>query len=96
MASGKTMIAGVAWQQHVGVSAVEVQIDGGAWQKASFASAVSNDTWVQWSLPWDAPAGEHTIRCRAISTAGETQTSQQAPPAPDGATGWDERQVSVG
>ena len=93
--SGETVIAGVAWQQHVGVAGVEVQIDDGAWQEASLATAISEDTWVQWSLPWTATAGDHLIRCRAISATGEVQTSEHAPVVPDGATGWHERFVQV-
>ncbi|MDQ1175940.1 molybdopterin-dependent oxidoreductase [Microbacterium sp. SORGH_AS_0421] len=93
--AGDTVIAGVAWQTHVGVSGVEVQIDDGPWQAATLATAISADTWVQWSLPWNATSGSHTIRCRAISADGQTQTSDVAAPAPDGATGWDERTVSV-
>lgn len=87
--AGETVIAGVAWQQHVGVAGVEVKIDDGPWQQAELATAISDDTWVQWSIPWNATdAGQHTIRCRATNVNGETQTSDQAPPAPDGATGW--------
>ncbi|QPE04319.1 molybdopterin-dependent oxidoreductase [Microbacterium schleiferi] len=86
---GETVIAGVAWQQHVGVAGVEVKIDDGPWQQAELATAISDDTWVQWSIPWDATdPGQHTIRCRATNVDGETQTSDQAPPAPNGATGW--------
>ncbi|MFF7682153.1 molybdopterin-dependent oxidoreductase [Microbacterium sp. NPDC007973] len=92
---GSTVIAGVAWHNHVGVAGVEVQIDDGPWQPATLATAVSADTWVQWSLPWEATSGLHTARCRAISADGSTQTSDQAPPAPDGATGWDEATISV-
>ncbi|GAA1952270.1 molybdopterin-dependent oxidoreductase [Microbacterium aquimaris] len=95
LAAGDTMIAGMAWQPHTGVEAVEVQIDDGDWQAASLATAISDDTWVQWSLPWTAEPGDHTVRCRAISNDGQTQTSDTAPPAPDGATGWHEVQVSV-
>lgn len=94
--AGSAVIAGVAWQTHVGVSGVEVQIDDGPWQSATLATAISTDTWVQWSLPWVAAAGEHTLRCRATSTAGETQTETRTPPAPDGATGWSEVRVTVG
>ncbi len=36
---GDTVIAGVAWQPHAGVSAVEVQVDGGPWQRAELAPA---------------------------------------------------------
>lgn len=86
--AGETVIAGVAWHQHVGVAGVEVQIDDGPWQQAELATAISDDTWVQWSMPWSATSGQHTIRCRATSADGETQTSAQAPPAPNGATGW--------
>jgi len=95
VAAGDTVIAGVAWQTHVGVSGVEVQVDDGPWQKATLATAISADTWVQWSLPWNAESGSHVIRCRAVSATGETQTSDTAAPAPDGATGWDQRTVSV-
>ncbi len=54
VAAGDAVIAGVAWHNHVGVAGVEVQIDDGPWQPATLASAISADTWVQWSLPWDA------------------------------------------
>jgi DMSO/TMAO reductase YedYZ molybdopterin-dependent catalytic subunit len=93
--AGNVMLAGVAWQQHVGVSGVEVQIDNGPWQKAELATAISDDTWVQWRLPWTATSGSHTVQCRATSATGEQQTSTQAPPAPDGASGWHQIAVSV-
>jgi DMSO/TMAO reductase YedYZ molybdopterin-dependent catalytic subunit len=93
--AGDTVIAGVAWQQHVGVTKVEVQIDDDGWREARLAPAISDDTWVQWSLPWTATTGEHVLRCRATSASGEVQTSDQAPPAPDGATGWHQRTVTV-
>ncbi|MBN9176572.1 MAG: molybdopterin-dependent oxidoreductase [Microbacterium sp.] len=93
--AGDAVIAGVAWQQHVGVAGVEVQVDDGEWQAATLASAVSGDTWVQWSLPWRATSGIHTLRCRAISATGETQTSTVTGVVPDGATGWHEVRVQV-
>ncbi|WP_435746244.1 molybdopterin-dependent oxidoreductase [Microbacterium sp. PMB16] len=93
---GETMIAGMAWQQHVGIDAVEVRIDGGTWQRADLAETISDDTWVQWSLPWTAESGQHTIECRALSADGETQTADRAAPAPDGAQGWHRVEVSVG
>ncbi len=94
--AGDTVIAGVAWQQHVGVAGVEVQVDDGPWQTAALASAVSGDTWVQWSLAWRATTGIHTIRCRAASATGETQTGTVTGVVPDGATGWHEVRVEVG
>lgn len=95
VAAGSTVIAGVAWHNHVGIAGVEVQIDDGPWIPAQLATAISADTWVQWSVPWDATSGTHTVRCRATSATGELQTEQRAAPAPDGATGWDELTVSV-
>lgn len=93
--SGETVIAGMAWQQHVGVAGVEVRIDDGEWQRAELAEAISADTWVQWRLPWTAESGRHAIECRAISDDGETQTDQPAAPAPDGAQGWHRVDVTV-
>jgi len=95
VSAGDTVIAGVAWQPHAGVSAVEVQVDDGPWQRAELAPAISADTWVQWRLPWKASAGQRTIRCRAIGADGTVQTAQTAPPAPDGATGWHTIGVTV-
>lgn len=84
---GESAIAGVAWQPGAGVSAVEVQIDDGPWERAEMASALSDDTWVQWRLPWRAEPGDHRIRCRAIAADSTVQTDAIAPPAPDGASG---------
>ncbi|MDR7183669.1 DMSO/TMAO reductase YedYZ molybdopterin-dependent catalytic subunit [Microbacterium trichothecenolyticum] len=95
LSAGETTIAGVAWQQHVGIAKVEVQVDGGPWREAALASAISDDTWVQWSIPWTAERGAHEIRCRATSTAGELQTETDAWPAPDGATGWQQLNIDV-
>ncbi|MFT4306752.1 MAG: molybdopterin-dependent oxidoreductase, partial [Microbacterium sp.] len=93
--AGSAVIAGVAWQQHTGVAGVEVQVDDGAWQQATLATAISDDTWVQWTLPWEPASGTHTIRCRATNADGQTQTAVVAAPAPDGATGWHEISVTV-
>jgi hypothetical protein len=95
LASGPITVAGVAWQQHVGVSGVEVQVDDGPWHAADLAPAISVDTWVQWRYEWDASPGSHTLRVRAIGADGETQTSKRQGVIPDGATGLHERTVSV-
>ncbi|MFB7894477.1 molybdopterin-dependent oxidoreductase [Microbacterium sp. NPDC056044] len=95
LSAGDTMIAGVAWQQHVGIQKVEVQVDDGPWREAALASAISDDTWVQWSIPWTAERGSHAIRCRATNANGERQTETDAFPAPDGATGWQQLNIDV-
>ncbi|RFA16233.1 oxidoreductase [Subtercola boreus] len=95
LSAGTIPIAGVAWAQHTGVQGVEVQVDGGDWQKATLADAISADTWRQWVLQWDAPSGDHAISVRATDDGGYTQTSDEAPPAPDGSTGWHTIKVHV-
>jgi len=94
-AAGQTVIAGVAWAPHRGVSKVEVQVDDGPWQVATLGMVSSIDTWRLWSLAWNATPGDHQIRVRATDNAGETQTSQEEPPAPNGATGWHTIRVTV-
>lgn len=96
MPAGSIVIAGVAWSQHVGISAVAVQIDDGPWRDATLADAISVDTWRQWAYTWaDASAGDHSVRVRATDAAGLVQTSATADVAPDGATGLHEISVSV-
>ncbi|BBH66080.1 putative oxidoreductase [Actinoplanes sp. OR16] len=93
--AGPITIAGVAWAQHRGIAKVEVQVDDGPWEEASLAPAVSADTWRQWSHPWQATAGRHSLRVRATDSDGVTQIANAAPPAPDGATGWHQVEVTV-
>jgi DMSO/TMAO reductase YedYZ molybdopterin-dependent catalytic subunit len=95
LTAGPVTVAGVAWAQHRGIERVEVQVDNGAWQPATLARTVSIDTWVQWSWRWDATPGGHTLRVRATDATGETQTSQPAAPAPNGATGYHSVDVTV-
>lgn len=86
--AGRIQIAGVAWAQHRGIRAVEVQIDSGPWQPARLAADQSIDTWRQWVYDWDATPGPHTIRARATDNTGETQTAERRDVIPDGATGY--------
>jgi DMSO/TMAO reductase YedYZ molybdopterin-dependent catalytic subunit len=92
---GQQAIAGVAWQPDVGVSKVEVQVDDAPWQPAQLGEATSDNTWVQWYLPWNATSGKHRLRVRATNAEGEVQTEEQADPAPNGSTGWHTRSVRV-
>ena len=96
VSAGDVVIAGVAWHQHVGVEGVDIQIDDGDWRPATLATAISDDTWVQWHYEWsDAPAGTHTVRVRATDADGEVQTSRRQGVVPDGATGLHERTFNV-
>jgi hypothetical protein len=77
----------VAWAQTVGIDGVEVRIDDGRWRPAELASEVNDSTWRQWSYPWDATPGRHSISVRAIDRDGAIQTDRRSEPLPDGATG---------
>jgi hypothetical protein len=88
-------VAGVAWAQHRGISKVEVRVDDGAWQEATLAVVPSVDTWRQWSWTWHTTRGAHRLSVRATDNGGATQTGEEAPPAPDGATGWHTIDVTV-
>ena len=92
---GPITVAGVAWHQHVGIEAVDVQVDDGPWEPATLATAISVDTWVQWRYEWDATSGTHTLRVRATGADGDVQTSKVQGVVPDGATGLHERTVDV-
>ncbi|WP_460708290.1 molybdopterin-dependent oxidoreductase [Myceligenerans halotolerans] len=93
---GEVVVAGVAWAQHVGIEAVEVRADDGDWVPAELAETVGPDTWRQWRAVLDLSPGDHTVAVRATDVAGETQTPEEAPPAPDGATGHHTVTFSVG
>ncbi|MDP1878117.1 MAG: molybdopterin-dependent oxidoreductase, partial [Actinomycetota bacterium] len=93
--TGKQVIAGVAWAQYRGVEKVEVRIDEGEWQEATLGADVTDNAWRQWLLEWDPTPGLYLLRVRATDKTGETQTEEQASPAPDGATGYHTVRVKV-
>ena len=86
--AGRTAVAGVAWAQHKGIDAVHVRIDQGPWNQATLAAVPGIDTWRQWVWEWEATGGNHVIEARATDATGYTQTSVQAPPEPNGASGY--------
>jgi DMSO/TMAO reductase YedYZ molybdopterin-dependent catalytic subunit len=92
---GPNKVAGVAWAQHKGIAAVEVQVDNGPWQEARLAAVPDIDCWRQWVWDWNATPGTHTLQARATDATGYTQTPAQAPPEPNGASGYPSVSVSV-
>ncbi len=93
--AGRVAVAGVAWAQSRGIRAVEVRVDEGPWAPARLGAEASVDTWRQWVFAWDAAPGRHTLQVRATDRRGDVQTGDQAPPTPDGATGWHTIEVTV-
>jgi DMSO/TMAO reductase YedYZ molybdopterin-dependent catalytic subunit len=92
---GTVMVAGVAWAQHRGIDKVEVRVDDGPWQPADLAAEDTTDTWRQWSFPWKAASGGHTLTVRATDRTGESQTEKRTRTIPDGASGWHSVVVTV-
>jgi DMSO/TMAO reductase YedYZ molybdopterin-dependent catalytic subunit len=96
LSAGKNPIGGVAWAPHVGIEKVEVSTDeGGTWNEARLATQLGTDTWRQYVYDWDAKSGDYTIQVRATDGEGETQTAQEAPPHPSGASGYHSIGVTV-
>jgi DMSO/TMAO reductase YedYZ molybdopterin-dependent catalytic subunit len=96
VASGPVPVAGVAWAQHRGISAVELRVDDGPWILAHLSVQDTVDTWRQWLVRWDATPGDHRLQVRATDGTGMRQPPDPAPPFPDGATGYHEISVRVG
>ncbi len=93
--AGTVAVAGVAWAQHRGIKSVEVQVDQGPWQSARLADEPTTDAWRQWVYEWPATAGQHSVRVRATDGTGAVQSQQEAPPAPNGASGYHRVDVTV-
>lgn len=75
---------------------VEVQIDGGAWQRAELGTEFSADTWHQRKLLWkDDTPGEHVATARAHDAKEKLQMQKQDDVAPEGASGWHQVQFTV-
>ena len=56
--TGERVVAGVAWAPHRGISKVEVQLGEDApWVEAELSEPLSDDTWRQWRVMWEASPG---------------------------------------
>ncbi|GAA1875785.1 molybdopterin-dependent oxidoreductase [Pseudonocardia ailaonensis] len=90
--AGRVTCAGIAWSQPIGISKVEVRMDGGPWRAATLSSspsgATGGRTWRMWKADFDLAPGSHTVQTRAVDANGVTQTEDRAEPIPDGASGW--------
>ena len=88
--AGRIAVAGVAWSA-TGIDAVEVRMDDGPWRRAELGPSLGPTSWRQWALRTDVDSGTRRVTIRAIDGRGVTQTEREAPPDPDGATGWPSR-----
>ncbi len=88
-ANTTTYIAGVAFSGNQGISEVDVSTDGGqTWQRATLKQPLSALTWVLWELTWQPGPGNYEVVARAIDLEGNVQSPIEAPPLPDGSSGY--------
>jgi len=88
-ANTTTYIAGVAFSGNQGISEVDVSTDGGqTWQRATLKQPLSALTWVLWELAWQPRPGSYVVIARAIDLEGNVQSPIEAPPLPDGSSGY--------
>lgn len=83
----EVVIAGVAWAPRRGINAVEVSLDGSAWESAELSEPLSGDAWVQWRTTLPVAPGAHEVTVRATDGDGVVQTEALQSARPDGATG---------
>ncbi|MGH9048224.1 MAG: hypothetical protein ACRDY4_00670, partial [Acidimicrobiia bacterium] len=95
LSAGGVEVAGVAWAPSRGIDAVELQVDEDAWVEAELAASLSDNTWRQWRMPWNARPGRHTLRVRATDERGVVQPARGSGPYPDGASGYHTVRVQV-
>ncbi len=94
-AGGATLLAGMAWAQHRGISKVEVLVDDKPYV-AELTRWANPDTWRQWRVTdWKAEPGKHRLAVRATDGTGAVQTAERADPVPDGASGYDIAEFTV-
>ncbi|MGI8532847.1 MAG: molybdopterin-dependent oxidoreductase [Geodermatophilaceae bacterium] len=92
--AGQSVVAGVAYSA-VGISQVQVKIDGADWQPAKLSPATSVQTWRQWMLPWQAESGGHVLSVRAVDGQGRVQSGDERGPYPNASSGWHRVQLTV-
>lgn len=91
-----TYVAGVAFSGNLGISEVDVSLDGGkTWQVATLKRPLSQLTWVLWEIAWVPQPGNYTIVARAIDMRGNVQNPQEEPTLPNGASGYQSISVSA-
>ncbi len=82
---GDVDVGGLAWAQHTGIAAVEVALDGGAWQRGrARRRAHRGHLGAVGRPPSTSTPGDHTLRVRAIDKDGEVQTGAIATSCPTG------------
>jgi DMSO/TMAO reductase YedYZ molybdopterin-dependent catalytic subunit len=76
--AGTHLLTGRAWAGRLGISRVEVSVDGGSgWSDATLGEQASSFAWRPWSFEWNADPGWHTLSVRATDTDENVQPLEQ-------------------
>ncbi len=76
--AGRVTLTGKAWAGRLGVSRVDVSVDGGStWSVTQMDEPVSPYAWRTWTYSWNAKPGAHTLCVRATDSAGNEQPPEQ-------------------
>jgi DMSO/TMAO reductase YedYZ molybdopterin-dependent catalytic subunit len=79
MRPGAVRLRGRAWSGWAPVERVEVSTDGGStWSEAELTPHEHRWAWREFSLLWQATAGEHLLRARAHDASGRIQATEPA------------------
>lgn len=77
--TGPVTVQGVAFAGKDPIVAVNVRIDGGAWQAGTLTYAPGADVWATWSFDYEVLEGDHTLQVQAVTGSGVTSNDD-----PDG------------
>ncbi len=71
-------LRGIAFDGGTGIRQVQVSTDGGStWTDAKLGQDLGKYSFRGWEAPVTLTAGQHTLKVRAVSNAGETQPVEQ-------------------
>ena len=87
LSAGEINFAGFAWAPTAGVGKVQVRIDESPWSEAELLRGPNGDSWAQWKITLEVPAGEHLVTVRVIDANGGAQEEKVQSTFPSGATG---------
>ncbi len=75
--AGPTVLRGFAHSPHAVISRVEWRLDDETqWNEARLVSPPIEHAWRRFEFDWEAAAGSHVIRTRAIDASGNTQPDE--------------------
>lgn len=90
-------LTGIAFAGARGIRKVEVSLDDGeSWVACELVTGEQPHVWSLWRYLWQKPTpGRHTLMVRATDGTGALQTAERTDPSPDGASGYDRREVEI-